>query len=346
MNSFKNEILSLGLAEQPENLLWYQDDIPFVKRSSPTQKFSRHLAKVQRKPLSFSEEAILAAKKIGAAQGRKITILASGGSDSEAVIHSFLRAQVPFQIVAIDFSSVNVDELAYLKHFCKLNGLSFQTIHIDIKKFWEEELESIALSSGSVSPQICAILSVIDRLDEYVVVGDGDIDIFEQNDRFYDTWGEKWAYAAWMLQTKHPGCPAFFSYTSELEASMYLDPMVEDFVNEGWAAIGHSRFHVVKPFFYYHHFGLRFRPKIDIFQPIRDLDLQWRKFLAQKMPGADSYYSIELDLIKKMKLGTLGDSKTELINYHDLLTEKKEKFLVPLEQGQHLILRNSNILMA
>ncbi len=339
MISFKNEILSLGLAEQPENILWHQDNIPFAMRSNSQQKFSRTLAPIQRSPLSFCEEAVLAAKKIGECHAGKITILASGGADSEVVIRSFLKAQVPFQIVAIDFSSVNTDELAYLSHFCKMSGLNFKTIHLDIKNFWENELESVALSSGSISPQICAILHVMSQIDEYLVVGDGDVDIFQQSNRFYDTWGEKWAYAAWMLKNRHPGCPAFFSFTAELEAAMYLDPIVEDFVNEGWAAIGQSRFHIVKPFLYYHHFGLRFRPKIDIFQPIRELDFQWRQFLAQKMPGADSYYSIEYDLIKKMKLGTFRSEDQIIMHLHDLPSGEHERFLVPTEQGRHLIAR-------
>lgn len=339
MFSNENEILSLGLAERPENILWYFDDIPFSQRTNQKQKFSRKLSQVQRTPLTLAEEAVLAAQKIREKNPGKITILASGGSDSEFVMRAFLKAQIPFEIVAIDFSTLNVDELQYLEQFCRQQGLTYKKVQLDIERFWENELEAIALEAGSVSPQICAILHVISQLDNYVVIGDGEIDIFQQSTRFYDTWGEKWAYASWMLKKRHPGCPAFFSYTSELEASMYLDPIVDDFIHEGWAYMRQSRFHVIKPFYYYHHLGLRFRPKIDIFRPIREADNQWRKFLAEKMPGADSYFSIEFDLIKHMKMGTVGDRRVQLLRLHDLPPAERIRFLEPTGGGEHWIQR-------
>lgn len=341
MNLPENEILSLGFAERSENILWRFDEQSFSSRANAKQKFSRILAPVSRELFSFGEEAVLAAKKIQDRSSGKITVLASGGSDSEAAMRSFLKAGVPFEIVAIDFSSVNRDELSYLDHFCRLYGLKFKTIHLDIKKFWENELESVALKSGSVSPQICALLHVIQQIDEYVVIGDGEVDIFQQSARFYDTWGEKWAYAPWMLKIHHPGCPAFFSFTAELEASMYFDPIVEDFVNEGWAYVGQSRFQFVKPFLYYHHFGLRFRPKIDIFQPLRALDLEWRMFLSKKMPGADSYFSIEYNLIKEMKIGNFGSLRRQVIPLSELSPFDQERFVMPMSEGEHLIMRGT-----
>ena len=234
MNLVENQILSLGMSEKPENILWSYDHVPFARRTSASQIFRRSLAPVSRSIGTFKEEAIQAAQKIGQLNKGPITILASGGSDSEVVMRSFLMAKVPFQIVAINFSSVNEDELKYLQRFCDLEGLKYRTVHLDIEKFWENELAEVALTSGSASPQVCAILHVMKQLDEYLIVGDGDVDLFEQSGRFYDTWGEKWAYAQWMLAEQKAGCPSFFSYTSELEAAMYLDPIVEDWIDGGW----------------------------------------------------------------------------------------------------------------
>jgi hypothetical protein len=338
MKPIENEILSLGMAERAQNILWGYNDIPFSSRVSSQQKFWRHLAPVQRTPQSFRVEAVEAARKISQAAKGKVTILASGGLDSEVVIKSFLEAGVDFRIVTIDFSSVNADEIYYLDRFCRDHNLTYTTIHLDILGFWENSLEQVAIQSGSVSPQVCALLHVINSIDEYVVVGDGDVDIFRQDGKFYDTWGEKWAYAPWMLKHKHPGCPSFFSYTSELEASMYLDHLVDDFRHAGWALIGQSRFHYVKPFLYYHHFGTRLREKIDIFHPLHTQDMAWRNLLANKLSGADSYLSIDYDLIRDLKLGQKNldlDKAVEL----ESGTDDSCRFVRPLGVGRHLIVR-------
>lgn len=282
------QMIQLGYISGKNATSWSFKDSGGAMRANAQDQFRMHLGHALRPPGNFKEEAIRTAEEISdSAKGHAVTVLASGGLDSEVVLKSFLLAKRPFEVVAFDLSSTNGDELFHLDHFCRNHQIKYKKIHIDVEQFWENDLESFALTSGSTSPQINTLLFGLSKIEGHVVLGDGELSIRKKGKEFFEIWRERHSFARWMLSQNRPGCPSFFSYSPELELSMYADSIVEDFTKYGWYMLDCYHFDYCKPFLYYHHFGTRLRGKVDIFKPLRDLEQQSRNYLQKLLPGAD-----------------------------------------------------------
>lgn len=299
----ETNLIQLGLAEKPENISWQFGGRPYSRRTSKADVFVDGVSGVDRAWGNLGEEAIKCARAIESQQRHPKKILFSGGLDSEFVVAAFLQAKLSPEAVAIDFG-YNHEELHFARKFCDANDVPLTVHQFQTQKFWENELQDVAEASGCISPSICALLAAVSQIDEYVILGDGEVDLFTfDGSRFYESRGERWATARWLLQTQHPGCPSFFRYSSELEAAFVFDPVIEDF-QKGWAVFDSRWFSQLKYFLYHRYFGLRWRAKTLGFTDSPHwtaLESQYRSHLKKLKPHSDSFCTIDFELIKKAK---------------------------------------------
>lgn len=336
-----HQITSLGMAEKPENIFWSFSGRAFDHRRSSEDIFLDGVSGTDRPWKNLREESILCARAIHELPFKKKKILFSGGLDSEFMLSAFLEGGVVPEVVAIDFG-YNQEELHYAEKFCRDHQISLLIHQFPTKKFWQNDLKAVAEKAGCISPSICALLGAILQLDEYLILGDGELDIFTHNGvRFYETRGERWAVARWLLQNKHPGCPSFFRYSSELEAAFVFDPMVEDF-EKGWQTIDHRWFSSIKYFLYYHHFGLRWRPKMLGFKESEEwgnLEKSLRHELQSIHPMANSHCTMDFELMKKIKRNEI---KFDQLLFHPIAelnfsAREKEYLNAHAKHGPHWI---------
>lgn len=306
MANLKEKAVSLGLIRD-QNSSFYQ----YLDLGDGKSIFSYDPGVSSSSRRTFREQAIITANEIREKTKDKIVILAGGGMDSEVVIKAFLLAGIEFSIVALDLMGINNEELEHLDKFCRDHQLKYQKIHIDVLKFWENDLLSFSEISQSISPQINALLYGAALVDGFIVMGDGEIAIQRKDGIFKEIWKESQNFSEWFLKSERPSCPSFFSYSADLELSIYGDPIVVDFVNAGWIHLDSSHFDYARPFLYYHHFGTRMRYKTNMFDLVSDAENEARNLLAKELKFKNSKCSIEygafVDCLK-------GESSSSLLN--------------------------------
>lgn len=280
--NLRDRVDKLGFAETPEQIFWSYDDMPFSLRTKSDQVYiEKPVSGLPVKPQTIKDEAFLAARKISD-KFSKPTILYSGGIDSEAVILSFFLQKLPFNVVVVDYNGLNAHDITTAKKFCDSLGIAYTVLQRDVLSFWENDLESLALKINCTSPQIAAHCWIAGQIDEYLIFGDGDSSLMRAHKYFFETKSEKWALARWMLHHEKSGCPRFFQYTAGLEASVYFEPLVEQFVDGAWQFFEFRKFMYLKPFIYHKYFGCNLRTKFSGFENMAICE-DYRKKLSSMM---------------------------------------------------------------
>jgi hypothetical protein len=294
MSSKYTTVEKLGFCERPDNILWSYEQDQFASRASSGQTFFEFpVFGCDSAPKSIFEESLRAARLISA-KHKAPTLLLSGGVDSEMVLLSFYLQKLPLKVVIVDYDGMNEHDIRGARELCQKLGVSYQVKEFNLFAFWENDMESLAKKVHCTSPQVAALCQIVSEIDGYVIVGDGDSSIKGLDKRFFESKSENWALARWMLQENHEGCPRFFQYTKELEASWYFEPLVEQFVAAGtWEFFDFRNFIYLKPFIAHKYFGSKLRPKFNGFENIKQCEDFRQKLIQMIGPVAELHWSYE-----------------------------------------------------
>jgi hypothetical protein len=280
--SHREQVAKLGFAETPDNIWWSYDENEFSFRQNDSQIYFERPVFGVRGRKSLREECLRAARLISERHKRPV-ILYSGGIDSEVVLLSFYLQKLPFEVVIVDFDGKNRLDTDRARKFCESHGIAYRLISRDVLKFWENDMHEMAKLIHCTSPQVMALNWIVTQLDGYVICGDGDSQLMRSRRRFFDTKSELWAMPRWMLQNNKEGCPRFFQYTAELEASVYFEPLVEQFVADACYFFEFRKFMYLKPFIFHQYFGCGLREKLNGFEGI-PLGEDYRRKLENMLP--------------------------------------------------------------
>lgn len=266
------------------------DGAPFGRRVSKEQNFYVSYGVATRR-LSFLEACIEQAKMIHTGVQGPIGVLFSGGIDSEAVVQSFVKAECPVTAyigrMKYDY---NVHDICYAIIACEKYGVPYRIIDYDFEKMISEKGESYAELSQCFSPQLIAVMYLMDQVSEYVVLGGGDC-VFR-----CEPLGGEWflcereRVASWykfLIARRRNSCPGFFQYTPEVIAAYANDPFVIEKMNENRGCVSPADF---KLEFLQCHFDLMPRKKMTGFEKIQNLDYRFRSEFKKKYLDCDQTF--------------------------------------------------------
>jgi hypothetical protein len=202
--------------------------------------YSFEFGQVKRPPLSWREEAILAAKKIAASTSEPITILLSGGIDSEVVSRAFVAAGVKHSLLFCEYFTtkdgkktiINEYDSNYALKYIKESGLSFKILSLDIPNFFSGPYHKYCEKYKLTLNNFSIYAWIVDETPGVVVMGCGDLCLY----RLENTWSTfhrefpHWSlmFEDWRARNKNI-VPRFFMYTPELMLSFLLDPLTKQF---------------------------------------------------------------------------------------------------------------------
>lgn len=96
----------------------------FGFRTSIDQKWNVEYGRCQNTPGSFYQECLNTARIIQQNAQQKMTILFSGGVDSEVTLQSFVLAQIPITATILRFKNdLNVHDISYAVIACEKLGV-------------------------------------------------------------------------------------------------------------------------------------------------------------------------------------------------------------------------------
>jgi len=254
----------------------------FRERENEKQHYTVEFGRAKRIS-TFKQEAINAAKQIYKdADGKTIYISYSGGVDSEFIIHTFLKAEVPFEVITARFKNdINAYDFHFAEKFCSKYSFKFNVIDIDIIKFLETKMMDYADAMKCCSPQFPLHYYIWDSVDGFVVAGHELV--FRRNNRIplFETVEKEDSVHRYHIWRNRDGAPAFYFYTPELVLSFMLEPEILKLFAYG-KAFKMSYSGKQKTRLYEKCFGLEKRKQATGFELIDDIDKEYRKILEEK----------------------------------------------------------------
>lgn len=144
-------------------------------------------------------------------------LLASGGTDSQAMIYAWKKSNHPFNVYTFRYNETyNVHDIKNLPLFCEQEDIAYTIIDFDYFKFLEEEYDTIAHRYQCSSPQISMHIKMASFFNEGTCVYSG-------NFLTYDSAELTYAILAVYRYSKTPEgkntIPYFFLHTPELAYS-------------------------------------------------------------------------------------------------------------------------------
>lgn len=265
---------------------YFYDQVPFGFRKSPQQIFSVSYGRPS-KALNFLEACEVQSRLLYSKASHRIGVLLSGGVDSEVVLQSFVRQGLPVKAyIGKMHKDYNIHDMSYAVVACEKMLVPYQIIDYDFEKMMDEKGQQYAEVSQCFSPQLIAVMYLMDQISEYVVVGGGDCVLVpaEGGEWFLR---ERERVTSWykFLQSRHrESCVGFFQYTPEVIHAYMQDPLVQKNIRSNNAYENSSDF---KLEFYQQYFDLIKRKKMTGFEKIQDLDYRYRSELKKAYGSCD-----------------------------------------------------------
>lgn len=287
----------------------------FTERKNILQNWSVEYGRATRPTFNFKNECIENARAIQEQSKQKMTVLFSGGVDSEVTLQSFLLAQIPITASILRFKNdLNIHDISYAIIACEKLGVKYNIIDLDILRFWENQLLEYAEPSYCISPQLLSTMWLADQVDEYPVFGGGECFLVKEQDPNYTPGVSPYVHSEWYLWEREkiaawyrhfiikdrPACPGFFQFTPEIILAYLLDPEVERLTRS--EICGKLTTESSKLSIYQQHFNLVDRPKYSGFEKVQEYDSIYRKILINKNPGTNEIFKSSVTSLKKNML--------------------------------------------
>jgi hypothetical protein len=123
------------------------------------------------------DTAVESVKKISQTYPPPYNLMCSGGTDSQAMIYSWLKSDIPFNIISIKYVSDNTwwnqHDLTTLEEFSYIHNLKIDYKDFDIINFLENDLDYVAKRYECPSPHISTYIKMTDLVSSGTIIFSG-----------------------------------------------------------------------------------------------------------------------------------------------------------------------------
>jgi len=155
---------------------WWFDNEQYADRANMQQKFNiRYSAEIDNL-LPWREEMIRAARLTREDfPGEKLTLLLSGGSESEQMLRAFILANVDIDVVIVRYEqNINAEEVWYATELCKNLQHDYKILDFNLIKFLENDIDPILDVTQIERPRMLPQVAFADLVDGIPMTGSGD----------------------------------------------------------------------------------------------------------------------------------------------------------------------------
>lgn len=259
-------------------------------RKNPSDIFDYHVGQIEREPMSFVHECKKSAELIRGSTSLPITVLYSGGIDSEIVMESFRTTKIEIRAAFCKYeNNYNGHDFEYAQEYCNGHGIPLDIVDLNLMKFWDQEVYDYASLAGCLSPQLNVIMWLMEQLDGYLVAATGDVEFRRDHDRIWRYAINEGGDCSWNRFVELKGMdvvPCFPEYTPEqLLANLELPYLKRLALGE----IDYENSTICsKPAIYENTFDFKQRPKFSGFEKVLDRDAIIRKKLHKELGMYDN----------------------------------------------------------
>lgn len=180
----------------------------------------------------YTNESIQAALLIYENRTSPLTLLFSGGLDSEYMIRIFEKAKIPFNVAIITYGNYNHHDTKFAFDFCQSRNIKPTVVDIDIEKFIQGgKIYEIAHTAKCCAYQMPSVMHGITKLDGTIIMANGEPYVKKYDDSWRWQETEKVnSYMNWYNINNIDGTPDFLRYTPEMTLSFLENPTIKEIV--------------------------------------------------------------------------------------------------------------------
>ena len=211
----------------------YTDSEWFENRKTPSQIFTCEYGRAEHK-MSFREANIYAARYIANIATDDISIMLSGGSDSEITARAFIDAGIPFRAAVMRFkNNKNKHDIDYAIKFCNHYGITIDYYDLDVEKYlFTDEFEQTVKQYQTTAERATSIW-LAKQIPNFAILGQGEPVVvkylgewcFQEKERIC-SWNKYWIF------NNIPGIPGFHQFSPEQILSVLTDELTLELVND------------------------------------------------------------------------------------------------------------------
>lgn len=281
----------------------------FQFRNNTKDQFSAEYGIAQNKYLNWRQANQLAAREIYEKKVGDITILLSGGMDSEICLMSFAEQNLTFKAVTLRFTDIDQSyELVHVERLKKQYGLKHEYFDLNVLDFIDSDsFYSIIDPIKCVSPIIACQLWLADQVSGTPVIAQGEVHLKKDVPSDYIPGESVYPKSNWYLyeserlcsiyqhfiQKNKPAIPGFFQYLPEQFLS-YLtqNPILDSLVND--RVVGKLGTRTSKNLMSQQYYPeIPMREKRHGWESVQTQHDDLRAKLAQRFPSNDENWRIE-----------------------------------------------------
>ena len=193
-------------------------------KKTPSSVWNLSIKKTIDRPIkSYQEELILNAQAVRDNFAEPFDLMLSGGVDSEIVLRSYILAKIPINVFIFKFKEdINKHDLIEAYKTCDIYGVKPKVIEFDLKKFFEQDAESMWPKAHFAHGGYMINMKLIEYLDNIPIIGDGinadNFDIQKKNCNVV-IHEKHFAGAVYGNMINRPIISSWYDYSPELTAS-------------------------------------------------------------------------------------------------------------------------------
>lgn len=170
----------------------------------------------------------------------ELDLFFSGGVASQVMLYSYLEAKIPVNIYIARYkNNLNARDYNTAARICAGMGLSFNTIDIDLEKFFENDAEAIFKKSFCIDTNNLLIMKMIEYSNGVPIIANKEPYIFRpalSYDKKVD-WNLKifednLSIASYLLSCDRQGISNWFFYSPNILLSTFEHPTVKDLMSD------------------------------------------------------------------------------------------------------------------
>jgi hypothetical protein len=208
----------------------------FNSRQSSEDIWMASYGACERQASDFKSECYATARLIRDTTTGPLTLLFSGGVDSEVVLRSFHDQGIPINVAICQFNNnLNIFDISYAIVCCNQLNVPYKLVQLDILKFLEQEVFDYCTRVNLSSPELSTSMWLADQVDGIPIGGSGDSPIEKHMNKWYlyeKEYGCCWYRHFFMTGKERMAVPRFFQYTPELLLSFIQDDTFVNMIKE------------------------------------------------------------------------------------------------------------------
>lgn len=219
---------------------WSYGTLPAFSRQPDLLPFNTTFSPYIGPVASFKDELCKAASSTIDHATDKITVLFSGGADSEIMLRAFLDVgYTPKIVIARYENDYNLYDVSYAVTICSMLNVPYTILDFNLQKFYEHDAERVSEIAQIDRPRALPYCKLLEVVEGFPVMGASDLSPIRLSEDYSTTsqwnmrcWEHDIGWSKFLRTINRPGIAEWFKWTPGLVLSYMNTVWFNNLVND------------------------------------------------------------------------------------------------------------------